>query len=151
MTYCHLAKFSTWQIAMWKKLSTWEMWRKSVMWKNDVYNLWCFVALNWDFFVAIYALLCGENVNQQLRMWRKYDKYEVCPQTSIRQHRRPQDANRRQNAKIDTKRHQQAPTNILKQYLGVSGFYRWCLLTCFHSVLCCLYTYMCLYSVLGVS
>ena len=31
-------------------------------------------------FVAIYALLCGEKLNQTLRMWRKNDKYEVCHQ-----------------------------------------------------------------------
>ena len=29
-------------------------------------------------FVAIYALLCGEKLNQRLRMWWKNDKYEVC-------------------------------------------------------------------------
>ena len=28
-------------------------------------------------FVAIYALLCGEKINQKLRVWRKNDKYEV--------------------------------------------------------------------------
>ena len=28
-------------------------------------------------FDAIYALLCGEKLNQRLRMWRKNDKYEV--------------------------------------------------------------------------
>ena len=44
---------------MWKKLSTWKMWRKSVMWRNYVYNLWCFVALNCCkiSFLAIYAVL----------------------------------------------------------------------------------------------
>ena len=34
MTYCHLERFSTWQIDMWKKFSIWEMWRKSVKWRN---------------------------------------------------------------------------------------------------------------------
>ena len=34
MTYCHLERFSTWQIDMWKKFSILEMWRKSVMWRN---------------------------------------------------------------------------------------------------------------------
>ena len=29
-------------------------------------------------FVAIYALLCGENLSQKLCPWRKNDKYEVC-------------------------------------------------------------------------
>ena len=37
-------------------------------------NLHTFVA---DFFVAIYAFLCGEKINQQLRSWRKNDKYQV--------------------------------------------------------------------------
>ena len=44
ITDCHVDKFLTWQIVMWKKFSTWEMWRKFVMWRNNVYNLWCFVA-----------------------------------------------------------------------------------------------------------
>ena len=61
------------------------------MWRNDVYNLWCFVALNYHkiiflaiyavllrFFVAIYALLCGEKLSQKLCLWRKKDKYHVC-------------------------------------------------------------------------
>ena len=30
-------------------------------------------------FVAIYAFLCGEKVNQKLCLWRKKDKYQVCP------------------------------------------------------------------------
>ena len=38
-------------------------------------NLHTFVA---DFFVAIYAFLCGKKINQQLRSWRKNDKYQVC-------------------------------------------------------------------------
>ena len=29
-------------------------------------------------FVAIYALLCGEKLNQKLCLWRKKDKYQVC-------------------------------------------------------------------------
>ena len=37
-------------------------------------NLHTFVA---DFFVAIYAFLCGKKINQQLRSWRKNDKYQV--------------------------------------------------------------------------
>ena len=37
-TDCHVDKFSTWQIVMWKEFSIWEMWRK------NVYNSWCFVA-----------------------------------------------------------------------------------------------------------
>ena len=56
-----------------------------------MYNLWCFVALNYykitvlaiyvillRFFVAIYALLCGEKLSQKLCLWRKKDKYHVC-------------------------------------------------------------------------
>ena len=34
-------------------------------------------------FVAIYALLCGEKIIQKLHMWRKNDKYQVCPHISI--------------------------------------------------------------------
>ena len=60
------------------------------MWRNDVYNLWCFVALNCykisflaiyavllRFFVAIHALLCGEKLSQKLCLWREKDKYHV--------------------------------------------------------------------------
>ena len=32
-------------------------------------------------FVAIYAPLCGEELNQKLCLWREKDKYQVC--TSI--------------------------------------------------------------------
>ena len=61
-----------------------------VMWKisPQMYKLCCFVqkSVLSQFtlfcreisFVAIYALLCGENFDHKLRMWRKYDKYEVC-------------------------------------------------------------------------
>ena len=59
ITDCHVEKFSTWWIVMWKKLSTWKIWRKSVMWRNYVYNLWRFIALNCCkiIFLAIYAVL----------------------------------------------------------------------------------------------
>ena len=30
-------------------------------------------------FVAIYAILHGEKVNKKLCLWRKNDKYQVCP------------------------------------------------------------------------
>ena len=30
------------------------------------------------YFVAIYALLCGEKFNQKLCLWRKMDKYQLC-------------------------------------------------------------------------
>ena len=72
--------FFMWQIVMGKKLSTWEMWNKSVMWRNYVYNLWCFVALNGSkiSFVAINAVLsrifCR---NLRAFVWRKKDKYQV--------------------------------------------------------------------------
>ena len=63
------------------------------MWRNDVFNLWCFVAFNGSkisfvaiyavlskfFVVAIYALLCGEKLCQKLCVWRKKDKYQGCP------------------------------------------------------------------------
>ena len=55
-----------------------------------MFTLCCFVkklVLSWITpfcrkfcFVAIYALLCGEKLNQRFHMWRKNDKYEVCPQ-----------------------------------------------------------------------
>ena len=65
------------------------------MWRNNVYNLWCFVAfynilLQNQFFLqftlfcreicfgTIYALLRGEKFSQKLCPWRKNDKYEVC-------------------------------------------------------------------------
>ena len=31
-----------------------------------------------EFFVAVYALLCGEKLRQKLCLWRKKDKYHVC-------------------------------------------------------------------------
>ena len=37
-------------------------------------NLHTYVA---DFFVAIYAFLCGKKINQLLHSWRKNDKYQV--------------------------------------------------------------------------
>ena len=59
------------------------MWRMS----SQMYNLCCIVVKSvlsrFTLFcckisiVAIYALLYGENFNQKLHMWRKYDKYEV--------------------------------------------------------------------------
>jgi hypothetical protein len=52
-----------------------------------MYNLCCFVVklilsrfthfCRKICFVAIYALLCGEKLNQKLPLWRKNDKYEV--------------------------------------------------------------------------
>ena len=91
MTDWHVERFSTWQIVMWKKLSTWEMWRKSVMWRNNVYNLWCFVALNCckisffgdlrcfvDNFLSQFTRFCVEkNWAKKMCPWRKMDKYHV--------------------------------------------------------------------------
>ena len=34
-------------------------------------------------FVRIHALLCGEKLNQKLCLWRKKDKYQVCPHIKI--------------------------------------------------------------------
>ena len=60
------------------------------MWKMSphMYNLCCFVVklilsrfahfCRKICFVAIYALLCGEKLNQKLPLWRKNDKYQVC-------------------------------------------------------------------------
>ena len=42
---------------------------KSVLWR---FTLFCR-----EFFVAIYALLCGEKLCQKLCVWRKKDKYQV--------------------------------------------------------------------------
>ena len=36
------------------------------------------ILLRNSFFVAIYALLCGEKLNQKLLLWRKNYKYQVC-------------------------------------------------------------------------
>ena len=65
------------------------------MWRNNVYNLWCFVEfynilLPNQFFLqftlfcceisfgTIYALLHGEKFSQKLCPWRKNYKYQVC-------------------------------------------------------------------------
>ena len=60
-----------------------------VMWRMfpHRYNLCCFVVKSAlsrftlfcrkICFVVIYATLCRDILNQKLRMWRKYDKYEV--------------------------------------------------------------------------
>ena len=94
----HVDKFLTWQIIMWKKFSTWEMWRKFVMWRNNVSNLWCFVAFyavllqNRDLrsFVAISVLLqftrfCVEkNSAKNYAPWRKHRKNcECCPVSQL--------------------------------------------------------------------
>ena len=68
MTDCHVENFSTW-----------EMWRKFVMWRNNVYNLWRFLAFyavllrNRDLrsFVAISVLLritrfCVEKIQPRI-------------------------------------------------------------------------------------
>ena len=47
ITDCHVDKFSTWQIVMWKKnILHMRNVKTFVMWRNNVYNLWCFVAFN---------------------------------------------------------------------------------------------------------
>ena len=48
---------------------------KSVLWR---FTLFC-----QEFFVAIYALLCGEKLCQKLCVWRKKDKYQVCARGQI--------------------------------------------------------------------
>ena len=67
------------------------------MWKMSphMYNLCCFVVklilsrfthfCRKICFVAIYALLCGEKLNQKLPLWRKNDKYEVWPSLTCAQ------------------------------------------------------------------
>ena len=66
---CHVEKFfhlTDWnsphnRLSCGNKFSKREMWRKSVMWRNKLYHLWCFVALYsivlQNHFFAIYAVL----------------------------------------------------------------------------------------------
>ena len=80
---CHVecGIFFMWQIIMGKKLSTWEMWNNSVMWRRDMYNFWRFVALNDSkiSFVAINVVLsrifCP---NLRAFVWRKFVQKIVC-------------------------------------------------------------------------
>ena len=80
-----ISNFSTWQ--MWRNLKFLHIWhvydvenvfsctRYVVCWQI---GLSWFTLFSWKIcFVAIYTLLCGEKLNQILRMWRKNDKYEV--------------------------------------------------------------------------
>ena len=65
------------------------------------------------------------------------------PQTPIRHLQTKQDAKRCQKTPwgtTDTKKCQQAVSNILKHHIGGSGFFWWCLLTFsgVHRFLCCL-------------
>ena len=39
--------------------------------------IWIYAVLSQNRFVAIYALLRGENLSQKLCLWRKNDKYQV--------------------------------------------------------------------------
>ena len=82
-----ISNFSTWQ--MWRNLKflhSWHVYDVENVLKCVHVMLFC-----WKFgfvviyavcreicFDVIYALLCGEKLNQRLRMWRKNDKYEVC-------------------------------------------------------------------------
>ena len=82
MTDFHVEKFSTWHDVMWKMLSTWEMWKKSVMWRNFLHNWWFFVALNCCKIIVlvIYAIL-SRIFCRDLRtsVWRKIEpKNCVC-------------------------------------------------------------------------
>ena len=70
-------KFFTLQIIMWKTFSTWEMWRKSVMWRNNVFvaffavfcDLCCFVAKS---VLSRFTHFCVEKVGAiKLCLWRK--------------------------------------------------------------------------------
>ena len=82
MTDCQVEKFSTWQIVMWKKFSTWEMWRKSEMWRNNVYNLWCFVAfyavLSRNLFCHNLRAFAWSKIEPKIVPVEKNDKYQVC-------------------------------------------------------------------------
>ena len=93
-----ISDFYAWQ--MWRILKFLHMWSNIkflVMWKMSphMYNLCCFVVklilsrfahfCRKICFVAIYALLCGEKLNQKLPPWRKNDKYEVCLWLSLDQ------------------------------------------------------------------
>ena len=85
-TFLMWRNFSMWQIFMWtnsphnrlscgqildmtdyhvEKFSTWEMWRKFVMWRNNVSNLWCFVAF---YAVLLQYLFCSD---LRTFAWRK--------------------------------------------------------------------------------
>ena len=81
-----ISNFSTWQ--MWRNLKflhSWHVYDVENVLKCVHVMLFC-----WKFgfvviyavcreicFDVIYALLCGEKLNQRLRTWRKNDKYEV--------------------------------------------------------------------------
>ena len=82
----------TWQMVRWSK-SPQDMWKKSVMWRNIVYNVWCFVTFTlfccricflWltmfcreICLVAIHALLRGEKVSNKIVPVEKNDKYKA--------------------------------------------------------------------------
>ena len=65
-----------WQIVMGKKLSTWEMWNKYVMWRNDLYNIWCFVALN--IFKISFVAICAVLSRIFCRDWRAFVWRKLC-------------------------------------------------------------------------
>ena len=85
MTDCHVEKDSPHEKC---EENLWKMWR------NYVYNVWCFVAfyvillqnlffviyavLSRNMFLAIHSLLRGDKLNKNLCPWRKNDKYELC-------------------------------------------------------------------------
>ena len=62
---CHVEKFSTW-----------EMWRKSVVWRKYVYNLRCFVEFYpvWlqNLFIAIYAVFHEKIWVKNFACWEKW-------------------------------------------------------------------------------
>ena len=86
---------STWQIVRWRnsphdrlscgKILHMRSLKKSEMWRNNVYNLWCFVAfyniLLQNQFGTIYTLLRRDKISKQFCPWRKNHKYEVCEYT----------------------------------------------------------------------
>ena len=90
---------STWQIVRWrnsphdilscgKKFSTWKMWRKPEMWRNNVFNVWCFVAfyniLLQNHLFVIYAVWSRNQFSYDLRAfsWRKLSQ-KLCPLRKI--------------------------------------------------------------------
>ena len=84
-----ISNFSTWQ--MWRNLKflhSWHVYDVENVFKCVHVMLFCwkigfvviYAVCREICFDAIYALLCGEKLNQRLRMWRKNDKYEVCIQ-----------------------------------------------------------------------
>ena len=82
-----ISNFSTWQ--MWRNLKflhSWHVYDVENVFKCVHIMLFCwkmgfvviYAVCRKICFDAIYALLCGEKMNQKLPLWRKSEKYQVC-------------------------------------------------------------------------